>query len=466
MSGPEESPQRVTAGVYLTHAKTHMVKGRVDRALDEARLAIEADPTFDEVHCFLAEVYERLGETRKAVHQYEELLLNHPHDQELLVHLERLDPLTAAKYRRLAEIAPDPFVSGGRLAAAGEDDLADMGYIDLPAGGGQPSLAVVPEGPTELVDMEAVSPVEQTPPPRPELHVEAGVLDEEEIGALAPPTLQPAQYEYEDERQVRDSVAALPPVRELLGRQRGMWAARELLDDLLAQTRPLTCTENEEAANAFSYAASLLGANTTVPCVITDPSLWPLICGPLAAYVVIPTGALEALGATELYFLAGRALSRVACHQVELLDVIAAVLPASRPSSRLIDIQREVAARAMGGPSALADPAHRAQLQGRLHAWRLRAELTADRAGLVCCQSPEDAASAIARLTAANAAAAQALSPEALEHRFGGRDLGQIAALALDHDPATSESYAYYRIRMLKWWSTQPAYAKLVAPPQ
>jgi len=465
MSATEESPQRVTAGVHLTHAKTHMMKGKVDRALEEAQLAIEADPTFEEARRFVAEAYERLGETRKAVHQYEELLFKHPHDEELIAKIERLDPLTAAKHRRLAEVAPDPFVSGGRLGATGGDDLADMEEIDLPAGGAQPAFAVRPEGPTDLEDMEDVSPVEETVSTRAELHVEVGVFEEEEIGGATQAVLRPEQYEYEDERQIRESIAALAPVKELLGKQRSMWALGQVLDEFLPQTRPLTYTENEEAANAFFYAGSLLGANTTVPCAITDPSLWPLICGPLAAYVIIPTGALEALSATELYFLAGRTLSRVVCSQVALSDAIAAMLPPPKPSSRLVDLQREAAAKAMGGPEALGDPAQRAKLQGHLHTWRLRAELTADRAGLICCQNPDDAASAIAKLTAPNAAAARALSPEALEHRFAGQDLGQIAAIGLDRDPAASEPYAYYRIRMLRWWSTQPVYAQLIAPP-
>jgi tetratricopeptide (TPR) repeat protein len=447
----------------LTHAKAHLVKGKIDKALEEAQLALEADPTFEEARHFLADYHERAGETRKAVHQYEELLFRHPNDEELLARIERLDPMAAARHRRMGDIAPDPFVGGSRAGTAAADDLADMDEIDIPSG--PKPEAVVVASDVDLADLEDMAAVEATAPSRPELHVDASeVFEDAPIASAAQAAVSPEQLEYDDERQCRESTKANPAVGELLRKQRYVWAERGALEELLAQTRPLTYTENEEAANAFFYCGSLLGVNATLPCVITDPSLRPLICGPQAAYVLIPTGAFEAFNATELYFLAGRTLARVACDHTALLDVTAAVLPPPRPSSRLLDLQRQAAAAVIGGAQALGDQATAAKIQQQLHMWRLRGELTADRAGLVCCQSPEDAASAIAKLTAADAATAQTITPEALEHRFAGQDLGQIAAIGLDRDPATSEPYAYYRVRMLKWWATQPAYAQLVAP--
>jgi hypothetical protein len=177
----------------------------------------------------------------------------------------------------------------------------------------------------------------------------------------------------------------------------------------------------------------------------------------MSAYAVIPTGALEALSAGELYFLAGHTLARVTCSHVPLLEVAAALLPASGRSSRLQELLRETATQAMDAV-AIEDELARKKAQTLLHSWRLRAELTADRAGLICCRDPKAAASAIVKLTAPDAAAAQAMSGDTLEQRFGGQDVGKLAAIGQEHDPETSQPYAYYRVRMLTWWSTQPAY--------
>ncbi len=462
MAGTDQSAERVAAGTHLMHAREQMQRGKVDRALDEAQLAVEADPTFIEARLFLAEAFERVGEPRKAVHHYEELLFKDPHNEDVMQRVERLDPMTAAKHRRLGEIAPDPFVSKGRVAVE-SDELADMNEMEMIDDGGlAEELEVAPEGPTDLVAMDEV-PAEPRVGVTPRLEADPSVFaDDGQQVADQPTAVECRVYEYEDEPQYRENVFALPVIQELLKEQRRLWATSTALDDLVAESRPLSPVESEDAHNAFAYAHSTIGAATTVPHVITDPSLRPLVCGPLSAYAVAPTGALDALGAGELYFLAGRTLARVACDHVPLLEVAAALLPASGPRSRLQELLRHTAAQAINA-TTIEDESVRKKAQTLLHTWRLRAELTADRAGLICCRDPRTAASAIAKLTAPDTAAAQAISPDALEQRFGGQDVGQLAAIGPEHDPEASEPYAYYRIRMLAWWSTQPVYKEFAS---
>jgi hypothetical protein len=282
--------------------------------------------------------------------------------------------------------------------------------------------------------------------------------DDGEQAAAQPAAVECRLYEYEDEPQYRQTVLELPVVREMLKEQRRLWATSEALDDLIADSRQLTPVESEDAHRAFAYAHTTIGAATTVPHVLTDPSLHPLICGPMSAYAMIPSGALEALSAGELYFLAGRTLARVVCGHVPLLEVGAVLLPAGGRTAKLQQILRETAAQAIGSAVPIEDESVRKKAQTLLHTWRLRAELTADRAGLICCRDPKTAASAIAKLTTADAATAQAMSADVLDQRFAGQDIAQLAAIRAEQDPATSEPYAYYRIRMLTWWSTQPAY--------
>jgi len=175
----------------------------------------------------------------------------------------------------------------------------------------------------------------------------------------------------------------------------------------------------------------------------------------------VPKGAIDALSPAELQFYAGRTLAHVACDHVPLLDVAAALLPQSHPGSPLQQIRRQVATEAFKdllaqGDEALAKP------KKALHTWRLRAALTADRAGLLCCGKLDDALSAVAKLTAADAAGAALVSTEGFKHKFEGQDLRQISNLAIDRDPETSEPYAFYRMLMLAWWSKQPGYKRLV----
>lgn len=462
MAGTEQSPERVAAGTHLTHAREQMERGKVDRALEEAQLALEADPTFTEARLFLAEAFERVGEPRKAVHHLEELLFKDPHNEELLQRVERLDPMTAAKHRRLGEVAADPFVSKGRVAVE-SNDLADMDEMEMIDDGElAEELEVAPEGPTDLVEMEEL-PAEPQVGAAPRVEADPSIFaDDGQEVADQPTVVECRVYEYEDEPQYRENVSTLPLIQELLKEQRRLWARSEALDDLVEDSRALTPVESEDAHNAFAYAHSTIGAATTVPHVITDASLHPLICGPRSAYAVIPTGALEALSAGELYFLAGHTLARVTRDHVPLLELAAALLPASGPGSRLRELLRETATQAMAAV-AVEDELARKKAQTLLHSWRLRAVLTADRAGLICCRDPKAAASAIAKLTTPDAAAAQAMSGDTLEQRFGGQDVGKLAAIGLEHDPETSQPYAYYRVRMLTWWSTQPAYKEFAS---
>jgi hypothetical protein len=175
---------------------------------------------------------------------------------------------------------------------------------------------------------------------------------------------------------------------------------------------------------------------------------------------MVPTGVLRAFGGAELRALMGRSLARIACEHVPLLDVAAAVLPSSTPGSALEEVVVRVALEAIGGQETLGEESAARKAQGHLHTWRLRAELTADRAALVCSRDVGATASVIARLTTSDADSPPE-TPQSLEGHFAGHDLAKIAAIPIDRDPLSSKRYAHYRIKMLLWWSTQPGYAAL-----
>ncbi|MGQ9731324.1 MAG: tetratricopeptide repeat protein [Candidatus Zipacnadales bacterium] len=463
MTSLGDAPQRAAAMTHLLHARGHYQKGKVERAIEEAGLAIEADPTYDEARYFLAEVYEHLGETRKAVHQLEALLFRHKNDEQLLARIAHLDPVTAEKHRRLASIAPDPFVAKGTIDSDEfiefEEDLEEQSSPEsaVPLSVATRSAAEEEVFLDEDIDESAESTSATVTVSR--AH-EDDILVEDEDVVEAPTGLAPEQYEYDDERKFRRNVMALEALQPLRREHRRLWAGDEL-EDLLRKCPPLTQTINADAYEAFKHAAARLGASATLPHVRNVPSLWPLICGPLCAYVIVPMGALEVLNGPELRFLAGRIFARITCEHVPLLDIAEAVLPHSQPGSELRQILRRTATALFGGPEALGDKETVAKVQKTLHAWRLRAELTADRGGLVCCENVGSALSAIAKLSALDASAAAQLSPETFKQKFEGQDLKRISSLGLDRDPETSEPYAFYRMLMISWWSKQPAYAQL-----
>jgi hypothetical protein len=97
------------------------------------------------------------------------------------------------------------------------------------------------------------------------------------------------------------------------------------------------------------------------------------------------------------------------------------------------------------------------------HAWQQRAELSADRGGLVCCGDLDIACKTIARLTAPDSRAAETVTAQALIDKFQGQDVAQLAAIPPKEDPARNEGYALYRIKMLRWWAKTPAGQALLA---
>jgi tetratricopeptide (TPR) repeat protein len=459
MAGLDEAPHRIEAGLHLSRAHQHLAKHKTDRALEEALLAAEVDPEFEEARQLLVSLYEQLGQPRKAVQQLEHILhLHGGHDDAIIEHIAQLDPAAAERHRRLASIAADPFVAKGRAVDEDLDGFDEMEETAAPAAA--PALRVGRADDDAFADMDEIDsdPSQATVVPH---HAAADVFADDEGEAEGPRPLAPEEYEYEDERKYRLNAAGLDVLKGPLREHRRMWAVGRSLEELMERTPALSMSGYIPASEAFQEAAARLRTPTTVPHSSADPSLQPLICGPLAAYVMVPRGAVEALTPEEMRFYAGRTLAHIACDHVPLLDLAAALLPPPRPSSALLDLRRQVALEAFRdlltqGDEALGRP------RKSLHTWRLRAALTADRAGLLCCGKLDAALAALAKLTAIDAAGAERLSPETFKQKFEGQDLRQISNLSLDRDPETSEPYAFYRMLMLAWWSKQPAFKRLV----
>ncbi len=443
MSDTQTSPQRSAAEMHLGRAKQHLQKSKYDRAIDEGYQALQTDPDFDDARIFLAETHELLGESRKAVTQYEALFFRDVDKEAMLAKIEELDPATAQRHRRVANLAPDPFVGGGRTSTNDDEFLDDDDMIDAsPTGASVHGVGTpTPQGATgDYLDD-----------------------DDEFLDARPPSGVAPEQYQYDDEEEVRRQTVELPAVRESLARQRDVWGDESPLAWLLEQTQSLSDVVGARGENTYNEIASLLGTPLTTPLVFEDDSVEPLVCGPRCRYVVFPKGAFQALSGDEIKFLIARTLSRIACEHQPLLDVAAALLPPPPQPSAIRDIQLRAAAEDIGGPAQLGEEDTTRSVLKALHRWRLRAEISADRAGLVGCTMIKAAVTAMAKLTAKDAMSAATTGLEQLKERFAGQDLGKLAAIAVDQDPSTNEAYAFYRMSMLVWWSKQTECQQLIA---
>jgi Flp pilus assembly protein TadD len=64
----------LTARMQVDQGRAAFQEERYDDAADHFRLAVEADPQFEEAHRFLAEAYEKLGYAHRARKAWETLL--------------------------------------------------------------------------------------------------------------------------------------------------------------------------------------------------------------------------------------------------------------------------------------------------------------------------------------------------------------------------------------------------------
>ena len=104
-------------------------RGRIPDAIDSAREALHHDPTYIDVHRWLAVLYEELDHLPRASMEYQELIHANKDDQEAWESLRRVDPPSAERLERLHDIAPDPFIAQRQKKIDG-DLFADMGNGD------------------------------------------------------------------------------------------------------------------------------------------------------------------------------------------------------------------------------------------------------------------------------------------------------------------------------------------------
>ena len=120
----EMSPERNAAYFKFRQAQTEAQKGHTDKAVTLAQEGLHSDPTYAELRHWLAELYVKHGEPKKASPEYQELIHQNRQDTAAWEALRRVDRAAADRLERVANMAPDPFVAKQNLkAGAAADDL-------------------------------------------------------------------------------------------------------------------------------------------------------------------------------------------------------------------------------------------------------------------------------------------------------------------------------------------------------
>lgn len=480
MGSEELSPKRQQAEATFARALEQAQRGHLDRAIELAEEAVEYDETFLEARRWLAETYEQIDDCRQASRHLQALIHHNKDDQKAWQDLERVDPNAAARLRRVAELGPDPFVAARQAAAAHlEDILEDVHGVGEEAGEGElepyEDFATHPATTKEeamalLAEDEPAE--EEMAPAEPQKPSPAGMemLAEEQAEAPASTTETPTAvggpqpWEYEQDRPYRAKFLEDPILAEVVRRIEESWESPDQWQPVLADCAHASKQTHVALFTAADEAVRVLGGPP--PVLLIAPEGIPHIIPIRAPEVEIAatTGLLRTLQGAQLVFALGRCYSYFLSGNVPLLH---ATVMATDRSPTVMSICEEAAKEYLwdiAGSWFESHPkAERERAAGLAHAWQLRCELSADRAGLIACGNLEAACEAIAKMSQHTVQQAAGVTWRSLVEKYKDKDPAQLAAIPPKQDPRYNEGYAVYRIRAIRWWSTTDEYKTLAA---
>lgn len=467
MAVEEMSPQRKSAYYRWRQAQQEAQKGHFEKAVELARSALEEDPEYIDLRMWLAQQFIRHDEPRRASHELEEIIHIQQGNEQAWELLRQVDPAAAARLERLREIAPDPFVS--RRTAPLTDDVADVEEFvtedDWETGGDDAERSIGPDPfishvnaddfvePDELVDQTAGESTSEPTSPATVAPARAPAA------APAPATAQRGGYawEYEQDREFLAKWEAEPVVRAMTAKIQELWHDLDAWDSVLALCAHADKHLHPQIFHAAQQAAAKLAVETPELFVVPERCMHPVIIKDHPPTIAVPTGLMRAMTPEQMLFQIGREIGHIHTGYVAQMQVVK-VITARRTAlagdlaSTLNDFLTD---RLRGWDDGL-DKERIQRLKKLGHAWQQRCELTADRAGLICCGDIEVACTTMAKTTARSVDEAAVLTVERFLKQFEGRDVGALAAIPVEESPSRNPQYVAYRIHMLRWWATTP----------
>lgn len=455
MAMDDVSPQRKVAMFKFHQAEQEMSRGHVDRGLQLAREAIREDPTYLDAHLWLAQRFVAMDEPRKASHELETVLHADPKNEVAWQLMEQVDPASANRLRRLQSIAPDPFVVQNRApltedVAEIEDYVDDDEPVDFGGDGGDPFLA-------GDVDESVIGTWGDDEEEEGD-YEEEGEGDEVAESTGAGANSAPHFWEYEQDRQFLAKWEAEPVIAEAVVKIQELWKDIEAWDYVLNLCAHANPSLHEKIFQAAKKASERLGVEMPELFVFPERCMHPVLIKDQPPLLAVPTGVLRAMTPDEALFQIGREIGHLNTGYLAQMQMVKIV---TNRKAQLVGDLASTLRDFLGGTVKYWDAQLSRDEIDRLkklgHAWQQRCELTADRAGLVCCGDVVVACTAIAKTTAKSIDEASTMTVGAFLKQFEHEDVGKLAAIPVEESPSRNPRYAAYRIHMLKWWATTPA---------
>lgn len=229
------------------------------------------------------------------------------------------------------------------------------------------------------------------------------------------------------------------------------------------------CAHGDRHSHATSFeavnkASETLAIEAVEIYIVPERSMDIVVIRDQPPCIAVPTGVLRGMEPQEQVFQIARSIFYVRAGYLPEWQAADIILDRkTRMFGDCASVLRETLAEQAGPWRDELSAEDIERLRKLAHAWQQRVTLSADRAGLLTCGDIDVACLAIAKATAKSAEAAAAMTVDSFLEQFAGQDAAALAAIPPEASPDGSDSYAAYRIRMLRWWASTPQGQELLA---
>lgn len=448
---------RDAAEAAFAQAKHARERGRIPDAIDAAREALHHDPTYSEIHRWLAVLYEELDHLPRASMEYQELIHANNEDEEAWEGLRRVDPPSAARLERLHDIAPDPFIAQ-RQKAVDEDLFADMGNGDDEDDGDDDEELYEDDEYDEDEDLEEDAGGDER------VTVTESAEEDVKQPGSAPASASGVPWAFEQEAQFRQLLLSRPGVDTIQTKLEDMKADYGAWDSAMVGCAHLDKSRHEHVYDLVTEVRERFNLPELQILMAPERRLIPTIIGSDPTMVAVTTGMIAALSEAGLRFVLGRTLARIYLNDLRC-DHICRVILQRSPTS-ITDVEEalgDLLVRVAAGWDVGIDREALIKTGKFAHAWEQRAVLSADRGGLLISGDLDASCLAIAQGTARDSDKASGMKLADFINEYRGQDPQSLGTIPPKEDPIRSAPYGAYRILMLRWWAKSAQYAQLTS---
>ncbi len=427
MSDEHVSTERKLAQMKMRDALKAAEGRHPERGVEMMLQVIEMDPRFLEPRIWLADFYLANDRKAMAVSQYEEMLHIEPDNTEISDKLREIDPGAADRLERLANVAPDPFITANRATGSNDfEDFDDDGSTDDDDSAGVPFGA----------------------------HAVSDIFEEDEVEEDV--YYEPLPWEHEQEREYRDKLDASDAFVKLLNGYGDLWYDAAAWDEALAVCKDA----GQSVADANERACAALGAETTRVLLADEWLRIPLAAPVETPTVIISARAPEVFTEAELVFWLAWAGHSLLSGAAEYAWPCEEALP---HTGRISDLGMSFGAAAKGrieGWNEGLSEEELGELARNCQAWEMRAVMSADRAGLLAVGEEAVARRAIAGGSVDPKHSATVTTTQFLG-LFRAKEVKELSRIGIKTNPWFDPQYAAYRSHFLRYWATTDDYKKL-----